>query len=79
MPVSAKKRENIDSLLEMILLVTEMAELKANPKRDARGTVLEAKLDRGPRLGRDGAGAGRHAEGRRHVHRRHRSSARSAR
>jgi translation initiation factor IF-2 len=46
-PVSAKKRENIDGLLEMILLVTEMSELKANPKRDASGTVLEAKLDRG--------------------------------
>jgi translation initiation factor IF-2 len=46
-PVSAKKRQNIDGLLEMILLVTEMSELKANPKRDASGTVLEAKLDRG--------------------------------
>ena len=46
-PVSAKKRQNIESLLEMILLVTEMSELKANPKRDASGTVLEAKLDRG--------------------------------
>ena len=46
-PLSAKKRLNIDSLLEMILLVTEMGELKANPKRDASGTVLEAKLDRG--------------------------------
>ncbi|MGE3840476.1 MAG: translation initiation factor IF-2 [Vicinamibacterales bacterium] len=46
-PVSAKKRQNIDSLLEMILLVTEIAELKANPKRNASGTVLEAKLDKG--------------------------------
>jgi len=45
--VSAKKRENLDALLEMILLVTEMSELKANPKRNAMGTVLEAKLDRG--------------------------------
>ncbi len=45
--VSAKKRENLDVLLEMILLVTEMGELKANPKRNAFGTVLEAKLDRG--------------------------------
>jgi translation initiation factor IF-2 len=45
--VSAKKRQNIDGLLEMILLVTELSELKANPKRDASGTVLEAKLDRG--------------------------------
>ena len=45
--VSAKKRQNIDGLLEMILLVTDLSELKANPKRDASGTVLEAKLDRG--------------------------------
>ncbi len=45
--VSAKKRENLDLLLEMILLVTELRELKANPKRNAAGTVLEAKLDRG--------------------------------
>ncbi len=49
-PVSAKKREGIDQLLEMILLVAEMAELKANPKRIADGVVIEAKLDkaRGP-------------------------------
>jgi translation initiation factor IF-2 len=46
-PVSAKKRENIPALLEMILLVTELSELKANPKRNAAGTVLEAKLDKG--------------------------------
>ena len=45
--VSAKKQENLDLLLEMILLVTELGELKANPKRNAAGTVLEAKLDRG--------------------------------
>ena len=45
--VSAKKRENLDTLLEMILLVTEMGEHKANPKRIANGTVLEAKVDRG--------------------------------
>ncbi len=45
--VSAKKKQNLDSLLEMILLVTEMSELKANPKRSASGTVLEAKLDKG--------------------------------
>ena len=45
--VSAKKRENLDLLLEMILLVTELGELKANPKRNAAGTVLEARLDRG--------------------------------
>jgi translation initiation factor IF-2 len=45
--VSAKKRENLDGLLEMILLVTELGELKANPKKAAMGTVLEAKLDKG--------------------------------
>ena len=46
-PVSAKKKENLDQLLEMILLSTDILELKANPKRSASGTVLEAKLDRG--------------------------------
>ena len=46
-PVSAKKRDNLDTLLEMILLVTEMGEHKANPKRIASGAVLEAKVDRG--------------------------------
>jgi translation initiation factor IF-2 len=45
--VSAKKKQNLDLLLEMILLVSEIGELKANPKRHATGTVLEAKLDRG--------------------------------
>jgi translation initiation factor IF-2 len=45
--VSAKKKQNIDLLLEMILLVSEIGELKANPKRSATGTVLEAKLDKG--------------------------------
>jgi translation initiation factor IF-2 len=46
-PVSAKKRQNLDQLLEMILLSTDILELKANPKRSASGAVLEAKLDRG--------------------------------
>ena len=45
--VSAKKKQNIELLLEMILLVTDIGELKANPKRSASGTVLEAKLDKG--------------------------------
>jgi len=45
--VSAKKRQNLDLLLEMILLSSDILELKANPKRPAMGTVLEAKLDRG--------------------------------
>jgi len=46
-PVSAEKQENLDALLEMILLVTEIADHKANPTRVATGTVLEAKIDRG--------------------------------
>ncbi len=45
--VSAKQKTNLEALLEMILLVTEIGELKANPKRAAAGTVLETKLDRG--------------------------------
>jgi translation initiation factor IF-2 len=45
--VSAKRKQNIDLLLEMILLVTDIGELKANPKRNASGAVLEAKLDKG--------------------------------
>ncbi|HEY2904468.1 MAG TPA: translation initiation factor IF-2 [Vicinamibacterales bacterium] len=45
--VSAKKKQNIDALLEMVLLVSEIGELKANPKRNATGTVLESKLDKG--------------------------------
>ena len=45
--VSAKKKIGLDLLLEMILLVTEIGEHKANPKRSAIGTVLETKLDRG--------------------------------
>jgi len=45
--VSAKKKENLELLLEMILLVTEISDLKANPKRNAAGTVLESKLDKG--------------------------------
>ena len=46
-PVSAKKGTGIDQLLEMLLLVAEMEELKANPKTLARGTVIEAELDKG--------------------------------
>lgn len=46
-PISAKKGEGIDNLLEMILLVSEMSELKANPNRNALGTVIEARLDKG--------------------------------
>jgi len=46
-PVSAHTGEGIDTLLEMILLTAEVAELKANPDRRARGLVIEAKLDKG--------------------------------
>ncbi|APH16363.1 translation initiation factor IF-2 [Clostridium sporogenes] len=46
-PVSAHTREGIDELLEMILLSSEILELKANPNRKAKGTVVEAKLDKG--------------------------------
>lgn len=46
-PISALKGEGIPELLEMILLVAEMEELKANPNRMATGTVIEAKLDKG--------------------------------
>ena len=46
-PVSAHSGEGIETLLEMILLTAEVAELKANPKRMARGLVIEAELDKG--------------------------------
>lgn len=45
--VSAKKNQNITELLEMVLLVAEMKELKANPDRKAKGTVIESQLDKG--------------------------------
>ena len=45
-PISAKKRINIDNLLEMVLLVADMKELKANPNKQAKGVVIEAKLDK---------------------------------
>ncbi len=49
-PISAKKKINIDNLLEMVLLVADMKELKANPSKQSKGVVIEAKLDkaRGP-------------------------------
>ena len=45
--VSAKKRTNLESLLEMVLLQADVLELKANPDKPARGTIVEAKLDKG--------------------------------
>lgn len=44
--ISAKKKINIDTLLEMVLLVADMKELKANPNKQSKGTVLEARLDK---------------------------------
>ena len=45
-PISAKKNENIDQLLEMVLLEADVLELKANPNKQAKGTVIEARLDK---------------------------------
>ncbi len=47
MPISAKTGMGIDDLLEMVILVADMKELKANPDRAAKGTVIEARLDKG--------------------------------
>ena len=46
-PVSAKQKQGMNDLLEMVLLVAEVKELKANPNRDARGVIIEAQLDKG--------------------------------
>ena len=46
-PISAKKGENIDQLLEMVLLEADVLELKANPNKQAKGVVIEARLDKG--------------------------------
>ncbi|HEV8338371.1 MAG TPA: translation initiation factor IF-2 [bacterium] len=46
-PVSARQRQGLKELLEMILLVADLHELRANPERPARGTILEARMDRG--------------------------------
>ena len=46
-PVSAKTKEGLDDLIEMVTLIAEMKELKANPDRAAKGTVIEARLDKG--------------------------------
>ena len=45
-PISAKKNQNIDDLLEMVLLQADVLELKANPKKQAKGAVIEARLDK---------------------------------
>ena len=58
-PVSALTKEGLDQLLEMILLVADVAELKANPDRMAKGTIIEARLDKA-RAERHVARAGYH-------------------
>ena len=45
-PISAKNNQNIDTLLEMVLLVADMQDLKTNPNKQAKGTVIEARLDK---------------------------------
>ena len=45
-PISAKKKQNIDTLLEMVLLQADMLELKANPNKQAKGSIIEARLDK---------------------------------
>ena len=45
-PISAKQHKNIDALLEMVLLVADMKDLKTNPNKQSKGTVLEARLDK---------------------------------
>ena len=45
-PISAKQHKNIDSLLEMVLLVADMKDLKSNPNKQSKGTVIEARLDK---------------------------------
>ena len=63
----------------MILLVADLRELRANPKAPASGTVLESRVDRGPRPGGHRSGAERHAAHRRRLHLSARSTARCAR
>ena len=64
-PISAKKGTNINDLLDQVLLQAEILDLKANPNKNAQGTVVEAQLDAGQGSGGDGARAERHAQGRR--------------
>ena len=70
-PISAKTGMGLDDLLEMVILTAEVQELKANPNRRAKGTVIEARLEE-PGSHRHPAGAKRHIEPGRHRHRRHR-------
>ena len=67
-PVSAKAKQNLDLLLEMILLVADMQDLKANPSSSRRRYGARSQTRQGTRTGGDDAGAQRHAEGRRSIH-----------
>ena len=69
--VSAKKKQNLELLLEMVLLVTELSELKANPKRAATRHRARGEAGQGARSGRNRPRAGRDAQRGRHLHRRH--------
>ena len=60
-PVSAKTGQGLDELLEMVLLTAEVQELKANPNRRAKGTVIEARLDKSPGPCGHRSGAERHS------------------
>ena len=77
--VSAKKQQGLEQLLEMLLLVADMQELKANPKKAALGHGARGAARQGPRPGRDRARPGRHPEDRRHRRRgrRHRQDPRA--
>ena len=68
--VSPRAPQGLDELIEMVLLVADLQELKANPDRPAIGTIVEAAARQGPRRRRDRPGPDRHAQGRRHHRRR---------
>ena len=63
--VSAKTRQNLDELVETLITLADIQELKANPDAEASGTVIESRLDPGRGAGGEPAGPARHAEGRR--------------
>ena len=77
--VSAKTKDGLDNLLEMIVLVTDLEELGANPDAEASGTVIESELDPGRGPGHRRARPARHPARRRRRRRRRRSGARSGR
>lgn len=65
-PVSAKTGAGMDELLEMVLLTADVLDLKANPDRQAKGTVIRAKLDKNPARWLPCWCSARHAEGGQH-------------